>query len=190
MAGRWGGFGFGAPRPNDHFPMIMVRRRRPDDLAGQLVTSCARQIARFMGVCAHRRREKCGRRLTVRQLGGLQTWHRIPHRPYFHDHGDVSGAAIENSPRSWKRRAQGPFRTCPTLPGGKVARAGRSRSYFPVWHCMPHRRSSHDPEALSAMVRGPQRVSEAWTNVGGAAGDRNGGIHDGERGSALRDRRA
>ena len=67
-----GVFGVITPCPSDCFPMIMVRRRRPDDLAGQLFTSCAHQIARFIGVCAHRRREKCGRRLTARQQEGFR----------------------------------------------------------------------------------------------------------------------
>ena len=58
--------------PQRLFSMIMVRRRRPDDLAGQLFTSCTHQIARFIGVCAHRRREKCGRRLTARQQEGFR----------------------------------------------------------------------------------------------------------------------
>ena len=143
-----------------------------------------------MGFCAHRRREECGRRLTARATGGLQTcptlpggkaaragrsrsyfpvWHRIPHRRHFHDHRELprrrAGTAVTSGPhapagtrapgyvcRRWSNhdalvsslvqrrhsdRRAARFRTCPTLPGGKVARAGRSRSYFPVWHRIP-----------------------------------------------------
>jgi len=58
---------------------------------------------------------------------GISDLSRHAPPPYFHDHGDLSGVATENSPRSWKRRTQGAFRT---------------------WHHIPHRRSSHDPEDL------------------------------------------
>ena len=70
--GAGGRFRIWCAMPQRLFPMIMVRRRRPDDLAGQLFTSCARQITRFKRVCAHRRREKCGRRLTARQQEGFR----------------------------------------------------------------------------------------------------------------------
>jgi len=48
------------------------------------------------------------------------------------------------------------FRTCPTLPGGKVAGAGRSRRCFPVWRHMPQRPYALDHEG-SCLPGGPAR---------------------------------
>src|SRR5215472_5692418 len=75
---------------------------------------------------------------------GISDLSRHAPPPYFHDHGGLSGVATENSPRSWKRRTQGAFRT---------------------WHHIPHRRSSHDPEDLPYPLWKSFRIKN-----GGAAG--------------------